>query len=59
MSLSEKVVLVTGASSGIGAATAKLLSSKGYKNFALVARREKELNQEVRNAGSWEQPKSL
>ena len=45
MSLSEKVVLVTGASSGIGAASAKLLSSQGYKNFALVARREKELNQ--------------
>ncbi|HTY74504.1 MAG TPA: SDR family oxidoreductase [Candidatus Nanoarchaeia archaeon] len=37
MKIQEKVAIITGASSGIGLATAKLLSSKGAK-LALVAR---------------------
>ena len=37
MNLKGKVAIVTGASGGIGLATAKLLSSKGTK-LALVAR---------------------
>src|SRR5947209_11942033 len=40
--IKDKVVIITGASSGIGAATAKLLASKGAK-VVLGARREDEL----------------
>jgi len=42
MMIKDKVVLITGASSGIGAATAKLLASKGAK-LVLGARREDKL----------------
>src|SRR5688572_7672748 len=48
-----KVVIITGASSGIGEAIAKLLASKGA-NVVLGARREQELKQlvdEIHNAG--------
>jgi len=44
MDIKNKVVIVTGASSGIGYATAKLLSEKGAK-LALVARSKKKLEQ--------------
>src|SRR5215207_6475090 len=44
--IKDKVVIVTGASSGIGEATAKLLASKGAK-IVLGARREQELKQLV------------
>jgi NADP-dependent 3-hydroxy acid dehydrogenase YdfG len=40
--MQEKVVVITGASSGIGAALAELLGGKGAR-VALVARREREL----------------
>lgn len=40
--IKDKVVLITGASSGIGAATAKLLASKGAK-IVLGARRKDKL----------------
>ena len=42
--IEDKVAIVTGASSGIGEATAKLLASKGSK-VVLGARREQELKQ--------------
>jgi NADP-dependent 3-hydroxy acid dehydrogenase YdfG len=42
--IKDKVVIITGASSGIGAATARVLSSRGAK-VVLGARREKELEQ--------------
>ncbi|MEL6633736.1 MAG: SDR family oxidoreductase [Bacteroidota bacterium] len=42
MSLSEKVVIITGASSGIGASTAKLLAKNGAK-IMLAARRVEKL----------------
>lgn len=42
--IQDKVVIVTGASSGIGEATAKELSSKGAK-LVLAARREDRLKQ--------------
>ena len=42
--IEDKVVIITGASSGIGEATAKLLASKGAK-VVLGARREQELKQ--------------
>ena len=44
--INDKVVIITGASSGIGEATAKLLASKGAK-LALGARREDQLKQIV------------
>lgn len=51
--IQDKVVIITGASSGIGEATAKLLASKGA-NVVLGARREQNLKQlvdEIQNAG--------
>lgn len=51
--IKDKVVIITGASSGIGEATAKLLASKGAK-VILGARREEKLKQivdEIQNAG--------
>jgi NADP-dependent 3-hydroxy acid dehydrogenase YdfG len=44
--IKDKVVIITGASSGIGEATAKLLASKGAK-VVLGARREQQLRQLV------------
>ena len=44
MDIQNKVVIITGASSGIGYATAKLLSEKGAK-LALVARSKEKLEQ--------------
>jgi NAD(P)-dependent dehydrogenase (short-subunit alcohol dehydrogenase family) len=49
--LKDKVVVVTGASSGIGAALAELLGGKGAK-VALLARREKELREVAARSGS-------
>lgn len=49
----DKVVIITGASSGIGEATAKLLASKGAK-VVLGARREQQLKQlvdEIKSVG--------
>lgn len=43
MNIKGKVVIVTGASSGIGLATAKFFTKKGAK-VALVARRKGKLN---------------
>ncbi len=51
--IKDKVVIITGASSGIGEATAKLLASKGAK-VVLGARREQQLRQlvdEIQTAG--------
>jgi NADP-dependent 3-hydroxy acid dehydrogenase YdfG len=51
--IQDKVVIITGASSGIGEATAKLLASKGAK-VVLGARRENQLKQianEIQNHG--------
>ncbi|MBD1835708.1 SDR family oxidoreductase [Cyanobacteria bacterium FACHB-472] len=51
--IKDKVVIITGASSGIGEATAKLLASKGAK-VVLGARREHQLRQlvdEIQRAG--------
>ncbi|MFD1392041.1 SDR family oxidoreductase [Lacticaseibacillus jixianensis] len=51
--IKDKVVVITGASSGIGAATAKLLAAKGAK-VVLGARREDKLAQlteAIKNAG--------
>ena len=44
--IKDKVVIITGASSGIGEASAKLLASKGAK-VVLGARREDQLKQLV------------
>jgi NADP-dependent 3-hydroxy acid dehydrogenase YdfG len=48
--IQDKVVVITGASSGIGEATAKLLASKGAK-VVLGARRENKLKQIVKEIG--------
>jgi NADP-dependent 3-hydroxy acid dehydrogenase YdfG len=51
--IKDKVVIITGASSGIGASTAKLLAGKGAK-VVLGARREEKLKQlvdEIQSAG--------
>ncbi|BAZ19196.1 SDR family oxidoreductase [Nostoc sp. LEGE 06077] len=51
--IKDKVVIITGASSGIGEASAKLLASKGAK-VVLGARREQQLRQlvdEIQKAG--------
>jgi NADP-dependent 3-hydroxy acid dehydrogenase YdfG len=51
--IQDKVVVITGASSGIGEATAKELASKGAK-LVLAARREdrlKKLQDEIQNNG--------
>jgi len=51
MAIEDKVVIITGASSGIGEATAKLLASKGAK-VVLGTRREERLQQiteEIKN----------
>lgn len=51
--IKDKVVIITGASSGIGEATAKLLASKGAK-VVLGARREQQLKQlvdDIKSAG--------
>ncbi|MCW5316245.1 SDR family NAD(P)-dependent oxidoreductase [Nostoc sp. KVJ3] len=51
--IKDKVVIITGASSGIGEASAKLLASKGAK-VVLGARREQQLRQlvdEIQRAG--------
>ena len=53
MSSESKVVVITGASSGIGQATARLLAGRGYK-VALGARRDEALSamtEELRQAG--------
>ena len=43
MNISEKIVLITGASSGIGLATAKLLTEKGAK-VGIIAQSQEELD---------------
>src|SRR4051795_7440970 len=51
--MADQVAVVTGASSGIGAATAKALAAEGYA-VALAARREeriKELGEEISSGG--------
>ena len=51
--MAEKIVVITGASSGIGEATARLLAAKGA-TVALAARRLDHLEQivaEIRAAG--------
>lgn len=53
MTIENKVVIITGASSGIGEATAKLLASKGAR-IVMGARREdklKALTEEIQKAG--------
>ncbi len=54
MAIKDKVVIITGASSGIGAATAKKLAQKGAK-LVLGARRQEKLaaltNEITKNGG--------
>jgi NADP-dependent 3-hydroxy acid dehydrogenase YdfG len=49
--MTSKVIVITGASAGIGAATARLLAGRGEK-VVLAARREAELNQVAALCGS-------
>ncbi len=49
--MDDKVTVITGASSGIGAALAKQLGSKGH-SLVLAARRERELNQVAKESGT-------
>ncbi|QIY74651.1 SDR family NAD(P)-dependent oxidoreductase [Streptomyces sp. RLB1-33] len=53
MSIGRKVVLVTGASSGIGAATAKLLAERGHHVVpgGRHAERLKEITEDIHAAG--------
>ena len=43
--MEDKVILITGASSGIGAATAEHFADIGYKKLSIVARREERLKE--------------
>jgi NADP-dependent 3-hydroxy acid dehydrogenase YdfG len=49
--MKDRVVVITGASAGIGAALAESLANRGLK-LVLVARREKELNELAKKCGS-------
>ena len=49
--MERKVVVITGASGGIGAATARLLGTQGHR-VVLAARRENELKEAAKQAGS-------
>src|SRR5256712_11541428 len=49
--MTNEVTVITGASSGIGAALAKHLGSKGHQ-LVLAARREKELKEVAKQAGT-------
>lgn len=51
MAIKDKVVIITGASSGIGAATAELLAKRGAK-LVLAARREEKLKAVAENIQS-------
>ena len=51
----SKVIVITGASSGIGAATARLLGAAGHR-LVLAARREDALNDVARHAGAEARP---
>ncbi len=52
MTLKDKVVVITGASAGIGASLAALLAERGCK-LALIARREELLNQIAAKCGAF------